>query len=145
MTSFFGRMNKTQKIQKKKPSRADIHFKYICEDCETINWISYKENQTDGYKICCPVCDSIIIPTKISNIKVEYVKEQENIERPKPVTNIVNRCCKTLCEYGFDQDEALILAKEGYAKYQTEDLVDLVKKIIFDFGVTIDEFASSKV
>tara|TARA_R100000278_G_C5456834_1_gene159435 strand:- start:321 stop:764 length:444 start_codon:yes stop_codon:yes gene_type:complete len=145
------------KVQKNdKPAEADIHLKYICHTCGAEHWISLKENQTPKYKIVCYSCDVIIMPRKVNKINFEFVKTNDGkktkTKKTKTETqkvketelDVVKRCAVTLVSYGFDEKESMALAQKAHLKYNTDDVSELVKKIIFDFGA-INEPATTKV
>jgi hypothetical protein len=144
-------MIKTQKNDK--PKEADIHLKYICHDCGSEHWISLKENQTPKYKIVCYSCDVIIMPKRIDSINFKFVKENKTKKTKKVKTqpkkddsslDIIQRCAITLVSYGFEKEEARTLAEKTHIKYNTDNVSELVKKIVFDFGA-IDESKTTEV
>lgn len=132
-----------------KPTALDIHLKYLCAGCGSEHWISIKENQTKGFKIVCYMCDIVIEPKVLKKIDMIYEGEKpaEVVSEPaepsepskKEPLNTIQRCAVNLVSYGFDEDEAKLLAEKAYEKYKIDDVVDLVKKIIFDFGAITDE------
>tara|TARA_Y100000356_G_C11007928_1_gene156819 strand:- start:29 stop:463 length:435 start_codon:yes stop_codon:yes gene_type:complete len=132
-------------IQKNnKPAEADIHLKYICHSCGSEHWISLKENQTPRYKIVCFSCDVVIMPKPVAQVKLLFAKQDTKQNKTKqqpqpsqtdsPVLDVVQRCAVTLVSYGFEKEEALSLAEKAAIKYNIDNVSDLVKKIIFDFG-----------
>jgi DNA-directed RNA polymerase subunit RPC12/RpoP len=142
-----------KKIQhNSRPVSADIHLKYICHECGSEHWISLKENKTPDYKIVCYSCDSVILPETIHLVELKFKQKKEAKSStptpipPKtdPVLDIVQRCAITLASYGFDKQESIALAEKAFIKYNTDNVSELVKKIIFDFGA-INEPKTSKV
>lgn len=129
------------RIQRKsKPQSADIHFKYICAGCGSEHWVSYKENQTKGYKIVCYMCDVIIEPQIISKISIQYddvkpIQPQKEIEKPsQPEMSLLEQCIHTLKGYGFSLAEAKEMSSKMIQENPDDDLASIIKKVIFDFG-----------
>ena len=121
-----------------KPSKVDISFTYICQGCGEDHWVTLKENQTKDFMIVCNSCDTVMYTTPLSKISLRYAKEEKEQIKPEPSvkqeSSLIERCAKSLVYYGFDKLEAITMATEACSKYDTSDIGELVKKIIFDFG-----------
>lgn len=79
-------MKKT-KIKNLKPIEIDLHLKYQCPQCNTYHWLSQSEAKTENFKIVCD-CSSVLMPKKISRIKIKYHNNQKNRYYNKIITGL---------------------------------------------------------
>jgi len=128
------------KLKSQKPIEIDASFKYNCpsEDCENEHWIFLRQAQVKNFKIVCD-CGLVFKPKQIKNIKIIFEKnysKQKNIEdiaESTPV-DLLNKCAKILCGYGFDLDESKTLIKKSYDSFKTNDVALLIKNALKSFG-----------
>ena len=125
-----------QNGKKIKPSKIDISFTYICHECGEDHWVTLKENQTENFMVVCKSCDAVIYTTPLAKVSVKYKEDKPKPQKVQETDNndLVDRCVKSLVYYGFDKSEAISMAEEACHKYDTSDVGELVKKMIFDFG-----------
>lgn len=152
MILFFGQKKIMRTQKNSRPSEIDINLKYVCKGCRSEHWVSMQDIQNPKHKIHCYFCDISIEIDPISNIDIIYIsdklkKDKEQQKRTEQYNKLdtIDRCAITLVSYGFSKDEAKNLSWRAYEKYQTEDIGFLVKKIIFDFGSTLNESKAENV
>lgn len=137
-----------------KPIEIDAHFKYRCTKCASDHWISLNEAKTKNFKIVC-FCSRIIKPKRISSIKIKYsddttaIKLEQLVESPiesiktekildsetKTIDQFVlEKCTKTLVNYGFTKDEAIDLVNKAYNSNPSDDCGQLIKNALKSFG-----------
>lgn len=143
MILFFGEktLEKTkQKNQKRqKPIDADIHLKYLCDQCGQTHWLSFLEASTSGYKVVCD-CGNIFKVKKVNGFKLKYSsKKLPQPEVAQPIATIqtqtisfdlLDSASKVLMNYGFTKTEASELISNYYSTNPVNDISVLVKETL---------------
>ena len=134
----------TKTINKnQKPIEHDIHLKYICQQCGTPHWLSFKEAQTKNFKIVCD-CGDVFTVKRVKAFKIKYYddivakslpiqKPTVTQQTPPPNTispNLLEQTVKALLPYGFTNDEAADLVTKSYSTNPNNDIVSLVKQTL---------------
>jgi hypothetical protein len=66
----------------------------------------------------------------------EYIKEKKKQTEPKTLSlDKAEKCVKTLCALGYTKAEARSMIKDAFAKMPIDDLDQLIKYAITNFGV----------
>lgn len=126
-----------------KPIEYDIHLKYLCTNCGSSHWLSFKEASTKNFKIVCE-CDNIFMVKRVSDFKLKYYKtltkskpetkpEEESIKTEAIKKNIIpndilETAINSLLTFGFTKNEAKSLIIKTYNILPTTDIALLIKK-----------------
>lgn len=134
-------MEKTkQKNQKRqKPIDADIHLKYLCDQCGQTHWLSFLEASTSGYKVVCD-CGNTFKVKKVNGFKLKYAikkPQQPIVSQPIAVSqtqtislDLLDSASKILMNYGFTKTEASELISNYYSTNPVNDISVLVKETL---------------
>jgi Holliday junction resolvasome RuvABC DNA-binding subunit len=114
-------------------------------DCGSEHWLSLKECQAENFKVVCD-CSKIFKPKRIKNINIEYItklKTENNTnikpeisehQQPQLDSNILDKGCDLLVQYGFTRKESENLLIESYKNSNINDVTLLVKQALELFG-----------
>jgi hypothetical protein len=109
------------------PKYADVHFCYICPECESENWIRSVEANS-WTKIPCLGCDHIIKIVPIANIQVSYSMEATVLKKKLPPH--IKEAIKMIMAVQYTREEAIRYIKSVPNYKQIKDVQLLVRKAL---------------
>lgn len=124
------------KIQtNQKPIDYDLHLKYLCPECGSIHWLSFKETSTKGFRVVCD-CNKVFKVKQTDKLKIKYKSNKTKVSREETTKitaeeiplDLLNKSVTILVSYGFTSTEASDLLKKFYASNPIKDVSTLIKE-----------------
>lgn len=103
-----------------RPIDADVHLKYVCNQCGSTMWASITEARTPNYILICGDCHSVHKLKLVDKVSVSFVRSEKS---PEVFARVQPAKIKTTKEENEWQDVVSMLVNLGHDKKKAKLLV----------------------